>query len=690
MNSLHDSLKKHWGYSIFRPQQLESCQNILNGNDVIALMATGSGKSLIYQLPAVALREEGIRATTLVISPLIALIEDQVKSMNALGISVGGIGGNFDYNSEIRAQNGEFTILYSTPEKILCWQHGLDQMLKHTKLVCIAIDESHCVSEWGHDFRPHYRRLGELRDWFQSIRIPIVALTATATSTVLNDIINNLKLIQPYIARTSLNRANIKYCIRERCGFSDLLNLFIDLKKNQLLMGNEAFPPTLVYVNTKKEAEDLTMKTKESQNEYLRELSISYYHAGMTPYDRSSVQSDFMENKLNIIIATVAFGLGINKPDIRVVINYGMCKAIESYYQQTGRAGRDGDPSFGYLLYSRQDSVKLFGIVKQGDNGIIDSRIQAQISAMSDYCKLSGCRRKYLLNYLGEVLPDKDLDSQYYKSKCCDWCDENSGNCDEIQDMNGKEDGWVKCQSLNTTKSHEKVNFGEDIILLLNTISDLGEFYGISIPVALLCGSHEKAIRDKINNYTKLRTFGKGTKHSREYWKALANQLVDEEGMIETVMTKSSTFAFERYKVTTKGREFINSSKSEVLNETSSVGQYLMEPKGKFLELYIMDINKSSRPVLQRDYSKTYVPMPLILTAEQKAIAKHEEMRKILEDEIRMVRGEVAKKMGTNAYNILSSNDLSNLINSCPCSIEELKQVEGNNHDFYQHIKIII
>lgn len=676
MNSLHDSLKKHWGYSIFRPQQLESCQNILNGNDVVALMATGSGKSLIYQLPAVALREEGIRATTLVISPLIALIEDQVTSMKALGISVGGIGGNFDYSSEIRAQNGEFTILYSTPEKILCWQHGLDQMLKHTKLVCIAIDESHCVSEWGHDFRPHYRRLGEIRDWIQGMRVPTVALTATATSMVLSDIINNLKLVQPYIARTSLNRANIKYCIRERFGFSDLLNLFKDFKKEQLLKSSAMFPPTLVYVNTKKEAEDLTLKTRESQNEYLRELSIAFYHAGMKPSDRSNVQADFMENKLNIVIATVAFGLGINKPDIRIVINYGMCKAIESYYQQTGRAGRDGGESFAHLLYSRQDTVKLFGIAKQVDTGIVDSRIQTQISAMSDYCKLSGCRRKYLLNYLGEVLSETDINP-----RCCDWCDKNNGNDDDTQVTNENEDGWVKCQAMNSaTRLRQKLNFGDDIILLLNTITDLGEFYGISIPVALLCGSHEKALRDKINNYTKFRTFGKGIKHTREYWKALANQLVDEEGMIETVMTKSSTFAFERYKVTAKGREFLNSLRNELVDETSNRGQYLMEPKGKFFELYIMDINKSSRPSVQRDHSKPYIPMTVVLTAEQKAIAEYEEKRKILEDEIRRVRGEVAKKVGTNAYSILSSNDLANLINSCPCSIEELKQVEGNYH----------
>ena len=681
MNSLHDCLKKHWGYSRFRPQQLESCQNILNGNDVVALMATGCGKSLIYQLPAVALREEGIRATTLVISPLIALIEDQVLSMKALGISVGGIGGNFDYSSEIRAQNGEFAILYSTPEKILCWQYGLEQMLKNTKLVCLAIDESHCVSEWGHDFRPHYRRLGEIRDWFKSIRIPIVALTATATSTVLNDIINNLKLVRPYIARTSLNRANIKYHISERGGFSDLLNRFIELKKEQLRKTDKVFPPTLVYVNTKKEAEDLTLKTKESRNEYLRELTISYYHAGMTPSNRSSVQADFMENKLNIVIATVAFGLGINKPDIRVVINYGMCKAIESYYQQTGRAGRDGEPSLAYLLYSRQDNVKLFGIVKSDSGGVEDSRIQTQIGAMSDYCKLTGCRRKYLLNYLGEVLPDEDFN---YKSECCDWCDEkNRVNDNENQVTNENEDGWVRCQSMNSTRrTMQKLNFGEDIILLLNSISDLGEFYGISMPVALLCGSHEKALRDKINNYTKFRTFGKGMKHTREYWKALANQLVDVEGMIETVMTKSSTFAFERYKLTPKAREFVNSVRSEIADETSNNGLYLMEPKGKFLEHYLMDINKSSRPSVQRDYSKPYVPLPVILTAEQKAIVEHEEKRKILEDEIRSVRGEVAKKVGTNAYSILSSNDLANLINSCPCSIEELKQVEGEKFIF--------
>jgi superfamily II DNA helicase RecQ len=213
------------------------------------------------------------------------------------------------------------------------------------------------------------------------------------------------------------------------------------------------------------------MKTRESQHQHLQGLAISFYHAGMTLHDRSRVQSDFMENKLNIVVATVAFGLGINKPDIRVVINFGMSKAIESYYQQTGRAGRDGDPSHAYLLYNRQDSVKLFGIVKQGENATVDARIQAQISAMSDYCKLVGCRRKYLLNYLGEEINDNDMNSQYCKNSCCDWCDDNVGNSNQ-KSLENDDGDWITCDSKK--RSHQKINFGPEIILLLNTIIDLG------------------------------------------------------------------------------------------------------------------------------------------------------------------------------------------------------------------------
>ena len=307
-------LKRYWGYSDFLEGQLEICLNILKRKDSFVIMATGSGKSLTFQLPAVYLRERGVRATTIVVSPLISLIDDQVSSLLAMGIPSCSVGSNSSPAIEARALRGDFTIVYATPEKLLTWQHRLRELSNVAQIVCFAVDESHCVSEWGHDFRPDYRRLGELRAVLKP-DTPWMGLTASATVAVQADIVRNLRLHQPLVAKASLNRPNLKYCVINRSGPNDLLRLINEFRKEQLLgfdrnINKAAVPffPTLIYVNSKKEAEELAKLLVDCK--LLSGIKVAYYHAGMQPCDRSAVHMAFSKDEIQVVIATVAFGMG--------------------------------------------------------------------------------------------------------------------------------------------------------------------------------------------------------------------------------------------------------------------------------------------------------------------------------------------------------------------------------------------
>ncbi|KAJ1414468.1 P-loop containing nucleoside triphosphate hydrolase protein, partial [Ochromonadaceae sp. CCMP2298] len=321
-------LQKYWGHSHFLEHQREVCQRVLGGGDAFVLMATGSGKSVTFQLPAVYLRERGVQATVLVVSPLLSLIDDQVASLLAMGISACAIGSTSSPATEEAAMRGQYALVYATPEKLLHWTHGLAAMHK-SGLALLAVDEAHCLCEWGHDFRPHYRRLGELRDLLPGI--PILALTASATPPAQQDIVRTLRLVQPLLAVASLNRPNLKYCVLRRTGVHDLLRLLYDFRKEQLLdlegggggeMGGEMgvgvkagggvggiggiggmgcgisnadsptphltaalaqsaqrlpFPPTLIYVCTKREAESVAQSLVECR--LLGGIRVAYYHA---------------------------------------------------------------------------------------------------------------------------------------------------------------------------------------------------------------------------------------------------------------------------------------------------------------------------------------------------------------------------------------------------------------------------
>ncbi|RKO91598.1 P-loop containing nucleoside triphosphate hydrolase protein, partial [Blyttiomyces helicus] len=318
---------------------ISTCAAVLSGRDCFALMATGSGKSLCYQIPPLVLGK-----TAVVISPLISLMEDQVMHMTKCGISAAFLGSaQVDSSVELRAMKGEYSILYLTPEKAIRWTTGLRKINQFSKggICMFAIDEAHCVSEWGHDFRPEFRQLNMLREAFP--KTPIMALTATATPTVAADIKTNLKLRDLHQATTGFNRPNLSYHVQFKSAavkqdrYRDDLAFIWD---ERAVSGS-----TVVYCPSRKQTEEVAA--------FLREQGVSSaaYHAGLLPSQRTQLHRKFMQDDLQVLVATSAFGMGIDKRDVRRIVHYGVPMSIESYYQQTGRAGRDGFPSECILLY---------------------------------------------------------------------------------------------------------------------------------------------------------------------------------------------------------------------------------------------------------------------------------------------------------------------------------------------------
>ena len=375
-------LKSRFGYDRFRPLQVEIINSVLSRMDTLVLMPTGGGKSLCYQLPALCF--DGL---TLVVSPLIALMKDQVDSLKANGIAADFINSTLSSKSiadlQSQAKKGQLKILYLAPERLSL--SGFRHFLRTVHVSLIAIDEAHCISEWGHDFRPDYRNLKPLRNDFPDV--PMIALTATATEKVREDIIAQLDFRQTQEFLSSFNRANLTYYVQHKnAAFSALLAL-IRKHKDQ---------PTIIYCFSRKETE--MMAADLSANG----LNALPYHAGLDNSVRKETQEKFIRDQVPIIVATIAFGMGIDKPDIRLVVHYDLPKSIEGYYQETGRAGRDGLPSECVLFYSYNDKVKQDYFINKIEDDTERENAQQKLAQVVQFSELQTCRRKYLLEYFGE------------------------------------------------------------------------------------------------------------------------------------------------------------------------------------------------------------------------------------------------------------------------------------------------
>ena len=414
-------LKARFGYDSFRALQEEIIGNVLGRRDSLTLMPTGGGKSLCYQLPALIF--DGI---TLVISPLIALMKDQVDALNVNGIAARFINSSLPASEiehvQAQVRRGLVKILYVAPERLAL--PAFRRFLHSLNLSLIAIDEAHCISEWGHEFRPDYRNLRQLRQDFPSV--PVIALTATATERVREDIIGQLGLQRGRVFLSSFNRANLNYSVQPKASSWGHLTSLLDQRRSQSV---------IIYCFSRQETEDLARDLNA------RGLSARPYHAGLGPEVRRRTQEDFIRDRVPIIVATIAFGMGIDKPDIRLVVHYSLPRSLEGYYQETGRAGRDGLPSECVLFYSYADKARQ------------------KLAMMVGFAQASSCRRRLILEYFGEQ-----------------WPEENCGGCDVC------------------LESQEEFDATEIAQKILSAVVRTGERFGANHIIQVLSGSRGKRI----------------------------------------------------------------------------------------------------------------------------------------------------------------------------------------------------
>jgi len=437
-----EQLKAYFGFDRFLPLQEEIITKVLAKRDTLVLMPTGGGKSLCYQLPA--LRLKGL---TLVVSPLIALMKDQVDGLRADGVPAGLLNSTLAAQEanqvQDQARQGKIKILYVAPERLAL--PGFQRFLQSLDVSLIAIDEAHCISEWGHDFRPDYRNLKSLRRDFPGV--PVIALTATATEPVREDIVNQLGLDKPEIFISSFNRPNLTYTIQPKAEpLGSLLHL---LEKHQ---GGSA----IIYRFSRKATEETALELSE------RGFSALPYHAGLERDLRRETQEKFIRDQVQIVVATIAFGMGIDKPDVRLVVHYDLPKTVEGYYQETGRAGRDGLPSDCVLFYSYGDRSKQEYFISQIEDDDEREKAHNKLDQVLALCDLQTCRRAYLMEYLGES-----------------WPQTNCGGCDIC---------LLPREEFDATEIAQKI---------LSTAIRTGERFGVNYLVDVLRGSANKAVRTR-------------------------------------------------------------------------------------------------------------------------------------------------------------------------------------------------
>ena len=402
-SSIYLTLKKYFGYDDFRPLQIEIINSILANKDNFVLMPTGGGKSLCFQLPALELK-----GLTLVISPLIALMKDQVDGLKANGIAAEFINSSLSAREIIalqdKALSGKLKILYIAPERMSLGSFKM--FLKNLDLSLIAVDEAHCISEWGHDFRPDYRNLKMLKSLFP--QTPIIALTATATEKVRQDILKELGIEQAKVFISSFNRPNLNLRVIKKKNALEKLLILLKKYKNESI---------IIYCFSRKETENLSNELRSEG------FKARAYHAGLEADKRKKTQDLFIKDEINIIVATIAFGMGIDKPDVRLVVHYTFPKSLEGYYQEVGRAGRDGLPSDCVMFYTYADARKHNFFLNEITDEAIKKQAERKLNEVMEYAGLKSCRRQYILNYFGETYLEKNCQT-------CDCCNTEKSTFD--------------------------------------------------------------------------------------------------------------------------------------------------------------------------------------------------------------------------------------------------------------------
>lgn len=543
--ALETTLKDYFGFSSFRSQQKDIIEHVLQKKDAVVLMPTGGGKSICYQLPA--LRFEGV---TIVVSPLIALMKDQVQALRANGIPAAFLNSTLSTMEEKQTTKGllrgEIKLLYISPERIFA--KGFLVFMKKLKISLFAIDEAHCVSTWGHQFRPEYKRLDVLKETFP--KVPVMALTATADRSVRSDIGELLGMEEPRFFIASFDRPNLSLSVMPAQKKAVQLNRL--LKKYQGQSG-------IIYCNNRKATEQVATRLQH------KGVKAKPYHAGMRTEERSKTQDEFLENKIDVVVATIAFGMGIDKPDVRFVIHNNMPANLEGYYQEIGRAGRDGKPADAVLFYSYRDVQKQLGFIDKITDGRYAKIQTAKLERIEEYCEAQTCRRKILLTYFSEI-PEEDCN-----------------NCDVCKNPPDFFDG---------TEQAKKA---------LKVLEETPRKIPVSGLVDTVKGTNSQQVKDK--GLDKLKTFGIGNEETGFAWQMYVQQFV-QQGIVEINYKENYSLM-----ITDLGKQIMEGKKKVKLVTPETIKERQKK-------------NKEKTEIVEVKEEEPKYPVDRILLARLKAVRK--------------------------------------------------------------------
>ncbi len=519
--AIYDALKKHFGFDKFKGNQEEIIRSLLDGNDVFVLMPTGGGKSLCYQLPALMLP-----GTAIVISPLIALMKNQVDAMRNYSEDDGiahFLNSSLNKGQTDRVKSdvlsGKTKLLYVAPESLT--KEDNINFLRQANVSFYAVDEAHCISEWGHDFRPEYRRIRPIINEINNR--PVIALTATATQKVQHDIQKNLGMLNAQVFKLSFNRPNLYYEVRPKTKNVDR-DIIRFIKSNPGKSG-------IIYCLSRKRVEELSETLK------VNEIKVLPYHAGMDSHTRSANQDAFLHEKVDVIVATIAFGMGIDKPDVRYVIHYDLPKSLEGYYQETGRAGRDGGEGICLTFFNQKDLQKLEKLM-QGKSPVEQEIGRQLLAETASYAESSVCRRKLLLHYFGEK-----------------YSEDNCGNCD------------------NCRRERKEVDATDELAAILEAVAQTGEKFKSDYIINIVTGRKTDEIRSR--NHQELEAFGALPKEEERFLHAVIKQAVIG-GYLSQELENYGVI-----RLTPSGREFINHTQTFKIVEDVEFSDTDSEPQLK-------------------------------------------------------------------------------------------------------------